>query len=63
MNQLGSLSGTVLKTPVYYLHNNLLEKYFSDLHTRSNSVSPETNQSIMASVNFRIVFLFALSAR
>lgn len=58
MNQLGSLSGTVLKTPVYYLQDNLLGKYFSDLYTRTISVSPEIYQSIMAGVNFVIVFLF-----
>lgn len=42
MNQSGYLWGTVLKTPVYYLCNNIPEKIFSDLHTRTNSVSPDS---------------------
>lgn len=49
---------TVLKTPVYYLQNNLLGKYFSDLHTRTNSVSPQIYQSIMAGVNLQLFSSF-----
>ena len=43
-----------IKDPSVLLYSDLLEKYFSDLHTRANSVSPETYHCIMASVHFTI---------
>lgn len=46
-----------IKDPSVLLYSDLLEKYFSDLHTRANSVSPETYHCIMASVHFTIDWL------
>ena len=54
-----------IRDPSLLLYTDLLEKYLSDLHTRANSVSPETYHCIMASVHFTIdwLSLFAVSVR
>lgn len=54
-----------VKDPSVLLYSGLLENYFSDLHTRADSVYPETYHCIMASVHFTVdwLSLFAVSVR